>query len=281
MEPNFKEVERIIAAALAEDIGIGDITAELLIPEKATANLAFITRQEIVMCGGTIVPKVFAYLDSTIESTIHIPDGMTVPAGTKLITAQGFARTILTAERVALNLLQRMSSVATLTSHYVKAVRDTTATILDTRKTMPGLRELDKYAVRTGGGRNHRMRLDDGILIKDNHIALCGGITQALAHAQKGNKARLPLEIECDSLEQVQEAIAAGAKSILLDNMNIAALRQAVEWVAGRASLEASGNVTIDTVAKIASTGINFISVGRLTHSALNVDIGLDIALNY
>jgi nicotinate-nucleotide pyrophosphorylase (carboxylating) len=282
MEPDFKEVERIIAAALAEDIGAGDVTAELLVPETATAKLSFVTREPIVVCGIDIVPMVFAQVDKRIRTQSHAKDGERVPAQTRLLDAQGPARAILSAERTALNLLQRMSAVATLTSRYAEAVRGTKAVILDTRKTMPGLRTLDKYAVRTGGGRNHRMRLDDGILIKDNHIALAGGVTSVLLRALAGNiSLGLPIEIECDTLSQVREALTAGAKSILLDNMSLADMREAVSLALGQATLEASGNVSLDTVRSIAETGVDFISVGKLTHSTPNVDIGLDISVEH
>jgi nicotinate-nucleotide pyrophosphorylase (carboxylating) len=218
-------------------------------------------------------------MDAAIKTEAHVSDGEHLAAKTRMLTARGPARAILTAERTAINLLQRMSAVATLTSRYVEKVRGTKAVILDTRKTMPGLRVLDKYAVKTGGGRNHRMRLDDAILIKDNHIALAGSVTEALKRAQAGNRETLPLEIECDTLAQVREALAAGAKSILLDNMDPATLREAVSLAGGRATLEASGNVNLETVRAIAESGVDFISVGKLTHSAPSVDIGLDIAM--
>ncbi len=279
MEPNTKEVERIIAAALAEDIGSGDITAQLLIPSAASVQLAFINREPMVVAGAWIVPKVFAHMDSTIKTTIHISEGKRVAAGTRLIEVIGNARSILATERVALNLLQRMSSVATTTSRYVQAVAGTKAIILDTRKTMPGLRELDKYAVCTGGGQNHRMRLDDGILIKDNHIAVCGGVAVALERANAGNIHHLPVEVECDTLAQVEEALACGAIRIMLDNMTLEQMCEAVRMNQGRAVLEASGNVTLDTVRAVAETGVDYISVGRLTNSVQSVDIGLDIVM--
>jgi nicotinate-nucleotide pyrophosphorylase (carboxylating) len=279
MHPNPKEARRIIASALAEDIGKGDVTAKLLVPTDATATLFFVNRESVVICGTGIIPMVFAHIDPAIKIKAHAADGDHLAAGTRILSVSGPARTLLTAERTALNLLQRMSAVATLTARYVRAVAGTKAVILDTRKTMPGLRELDKYAVRTGGGRNHRMRLDDGILIKDNHIALAGSVGEALKRAQAGNSKNLPIEIECDTLAQVKEALAAGAKSILLDNMDLPTLRKAVQYVAGRATLEASGNVSLDTVRAIAETGVDFISAGALTHSAPNVDIGLDITM--
>lgn len=279
MEPDFKEVERIIASALAEDIGKGDATANALVPASTKATLAFVAREELVMCGGNVVPRVFAALDKTISCTVLVAEGKTATAGTKLIEVSGAGRAILTAERTALNLLQRMCAVSTLTRKYMDAVKGTNAVILDTRKTIPGLRELDKYAVRTSGAKNHRMRLDDGILIKDNHIALCGGVKEALKRAGQANPNNLPIEIECDTLAQAEEALNAGATALLLDNMDNATLRKAVEMNKGRAKLEASGGVSLQTVRGIADTGVDYISVGRITHSAPNIDIGLDIVL--
>lgn len=279
MEPDFKEVERIIRSALAEDIGTGDATAEALVPESATATLAFVARERLVMCGGIVVPRVFAALSPAIRCNVHVAEGAAADKDTKLISVEGPARAILTGERTALNLLQRMSAVATLAAKYAEAVKGTKTVILDTRKTMPGLRELDKYAVRASGAQNHRMRLDDGILIKDNHIALCGGVKEALARASAGNPKNLPVEIECDTLAQVKEALDAGAKSILLDNMNNDMLREAVKLNASRAKLEASGGVSLETVRAIAETSVDYISVGRITHSAPNVDIGLDVTV--
>jgi nicotinate-nucleotide pyrophosphorylase (carboxylating) len=279
MEPDFKEVERIIAAALAEDIGTGDATTQALVPASALASLSFVAREPLVVCGIDVAARVFLTVAPEIKILKQTTDGQHVAPQSQLMVIQGPARAILTAERTALNLMQRMSAVATLTARYVKAVEGTRAIILDTRKTMPGLRVLDKYAVKTGGTLNHRMRLDDGILIKDNHIALCGGVREAFQRATKGNPRKLPIEIECDSLTQVQEALEAGVEAILLDNMSLETMREAVQLVAGHAMLEASGNVTLENVRAIAETGVNFISVGRLTHSVPNVDIGLDVVL--
>lgn len=276
--PDSTEVTRIIQAALAEDIGAGDVTATLLIPENQQAALAFVAREPLVACGGEIVRQVFAAVNTEIQVQLLVQDGQQLAAGARMIEVSGPARAILTGERVALNLLQRMCAVASLTAQYVEAVAGTRAVILDTRKTMPGLRALDKYAVRAGGGRNHRMRLDDMILIKDNHIRVCGGVGEALRLATAGNKNNLRIEVECDTLAQVEEAIAAGAKLILLDNMDNASLKQAVVLGAGKVEFEASGNVSLATVRAIAETGVDFISVGRITHSAGNVDIGLDMA---
>lgn len=277
--PNGKEVERIITASLAEDIGAGDATANALVPESVQGQLRFVCREDLIACGGAIVPLVFSKVNPDIRVTLHCEDGAAYAAHATLIDVEGPARAILTAERVALNLFQRMCSVATLTARYVAETKGTKAVILDTRKTMPGLRELDKYAVRAGGGSNHRMRLDDGILIKDNHIALAGGVAEALRRAEAANPNHLPVEIECDTLEQVRVALDAGAARIMLDNMTTRQMEEAVQLTANRAKLEASGNVTLDRVAAIARTGVDFISVGRLTHSVPSVDIGLDMRL--
>lgn len=279
MDLDFKEVERIISGALAEDIGTGDATASLLVPESATATLVFVTREAVIMCGGEVVKQVFAAVNKSITCKLLVKDGAKANKGDKLIEVSGPARAILTAERTALNLLQRMSAVATLAARYVEMVKGTNAIILDTRKTMPGLRVLDKFAVKTGGAQNHRMRLDDGILIKDNHIALCGGIKQVLEKTFAGNTKNLPVEIECDTLQQVKESLAAGATRIMLDNMSHAHMREAVQLAKGKAKLEASGGVSLETVRAIAETGVDYISVGRLTHSAPNVDIGLDVVI--
>lgn len=274
LQPDSHCVERIIADALAEDIGQGDITSSLLVPEQAMAELAFVAREPLVVCGLEMAQRVFMSLSDNMEFHMAVKEGAHLEADAKLMLVHGKARMILAAERVALNLLQRMSGVATLTARYADAVRGTRARILDTRKTMPGLRELDKYAVRVGGGLNHRMRLDEMVLIKDNHIALCGGIAGALRRARAGTA--LPVEVECDSLAQVQEALEAGADRIMLDNMDISSIRQAVERCGGRVLLEVSGGVTLENIRAIAQTGVDFISVGRITHSAPAVDIGLD-----
>ncbi|MEI6729735.1 MAG: carboxylating nicotinate-nucleotide diphosphorylase [Pseudomonadota bacterium] len=279
MQINQKEIDRIIDSALSEDIGKGDITANLLIPETAKAHLVFKNREAMIMGGGFIVPQVFARLNPHIICKVNVEEGKLLEQANALIEVSGQGRAILSGERVALNLLQRISSIATNTAKYVQAVKGTNAIILDTRKTIPGLREIDKYGVRIGGGQNHRMRLDDAILIKDNHIAICGGISGALQKAIAGNSGNLPIEIECDTIEQFKQALAAGATRIMLDNMPPEKLSQAVKINAGKAKLEASGNVNLQNIRKIAETGVDFISIGRLTHSVSNVDIGLDIEI--
>jgi nicotinate-nucleotide pyrophosphorylase (carboxylating) len=277
---NIQEINKIITSALSEDIGNGDVTANLLIPDTKTANLSFINREPMIMCGGNVVQMVFNEINKDIKTKINVTEGQFAIEKTSLIEVSGNAKAILTAERVALNLLQRMSSIATLTSKYVALVADTKSVILDTRKTMPCLREIDKYAVRIGGGQNHRMRLDDAILIKDNHIAVCGGLTNAFELAKKGNITNLMIEVECDNLEQVEQAIALGVKRIMLDNMTIEQMQKAVKMNKNKAKLEASGNVNITNVKEIAQTGVDYISIGKLTHSVANIDIGLDISIS-
>jgi nicotinate-nucleotide pyrophosphorylase (carboxylating) len=265
----------IIARALAEDIGSGDITSELLIDEFQLAEMAFVARHPMIACGAFIPSMVYTQLNKYIQLEIQAEEGAQLQAGSTLCVARGNARALLAGERVALNLMQRMCGIATLTQRYVQAVAGTKAVILDTRKTMPNLRMLDKYSVTMGGGKNHRMRLDDMVLIKDNHIALCGGVASAVAKARAGSK--LPLVVECDTLEQVVEAIAAKPDRILLDNMSNEMLRAAVALSAGAVPLEASGGVSLETVAAIAQTGVDSVSVGKLTHSVQAADIGADI----
>ncbi len=273
----IKELTNIINVSLAEDLGQGDITSQLTIPATAQAEMAFVARHELVVCGIEVPEAVFGQLDIAVSVRLAAAERQLVQAGSVLAVASGPARVLLAGERTALNLMQRMSGVATLTRKYVDAVKGTKAIILDTRKTMPGLRALDKYATKCGGAQNHRMRLDDMVLIKDNHIAVCGSITNAVKAARAG--ANVPVVVECDTLAQVQEALAAKPDRILLDNMDNAMLRDAVKIVAGKIPLEASGNVSLETVRAIAETGVDYISVGKLTHSALAVDIGADITI--
>lgn len=274
--PDNQEVSRIIQVALAEDVGAGDITSQLIIPESTRATTRMVAREAMVVCGLFVAEAVFKTVDASLQVTINASEGAPVQAGSALMEITGSARSTLTAERVALNLVQRMCGVATLTEQYVREVSGTHAIVLDTRKTMPGLRVLDKYAVRCGGGQNHRLRLDDAVLIKDNHIAVAGGIAAALACVTAGNHQALSVEVECDTLAQVEEALACGATRLLLDNMSLDVLQAAVALAQGKATTEASGNVSLDTIRAIANTGVNYISVGRLTHSVRNVDIGLD-----
>ncbi len=276
MQPNSDEVRRIILTALAEDIGHGDVTSNSTIPESLEFTLQFVAREPLVVSGIDVIGGVFEALDGQVDYQPRVLDGHAVDAGQVMASVLGNARSILAGERVALNLLQRMCGIATESARYVKAIHGTGAVILDTRKTMPGLRELDKFAVRCGGGKNHRMRLDDAVLIKDNHIAAVGSVAGAVARAKASNPATMQIEVECDTLAQVQEALDAGADMLLLDNMSLDDLCAAVALAKGKARCEASGNMTIERVRDVALTGVDFISVGRITHSVRNVDIGLD-----
>lgn len=283
-QPDSHAVARIIAAALEEDAGpppyTQDLTAQCLIPPEKRGRYAFVAREPLIACGAHIAAQVFRTLDATLTCYHAVADGAAVAQGTPLLIVEGPVRPIMTGERTALNLLQRMCSIATLTAQYVAAISGTSAVILDTRKTMPGLRALDKYAVRAGGGQNHRMGLYDRILIKDNHIAALGGVRATLEQA---GDARQNAIVECDTLAQVEEALDAGATHILLDNMAPDILRAAVglsQLRGAKAKLEASGNVRLETIRAIAETGVDYISVGRLTHSVRNVDIGLDAVDN-
>ncbi len=273
---NNPEIIDIIKRALAEDIGNGDITSELLIPEAQEAEMAFVARHEMVACGTFIPEMVYDILGASASASAS--EGALVGEGDILATVKGNARLLLAGERVTLNIMQRMCGVASLTHVYVRAVRGTKAHILDTRKTMVNLRVLDKYSVTVGGGKNHRMRLDDMVMIKDNHIALCGGVAQAVAKARAGTS--LPVILECDNLAQVEEAITAKPDRILLDNMDNSTLVKAVSMVAGRIPLEASGGVSLSTVRAIAETGVDYISVGKITHSVPASDIGADIVFS-
>lgn len=268
-------IEAIIANALAEDIHTGDITTAAVMPEPRNVKGLLLAKEMMVVAGIDIPARVFLHLDPTVCYTPCFDDGTLVPAGTVLAQFSGDASLILQAERVALNLLQRMCGTATLTRKYIDAVSGTNVRIVDTRKTTPGLRVLEKYAVRVGGGINHRTGLYDGVLIKENHITAAGGITVAIQRARAYIPHTLKIEVETETLEQVEEALAAGAEIILLDNMDIETIRTAVVRVSGQALLEASGGVSLETVRMIAETGVDIISVGALTHSARAMDISL------
>ncbi len=277
MQLSYELVQPLLVAALQEDIGMGDITSNAVIADGVQARFAFVAREPLVASGMPILPQLFAVLDGTMMCELIAEDGEEVPAGAKLAIIDGPARSLLAGERTALNLLQRMSGVATLTSRYVEAIEGTSARIVDTRKTIPGWRHLDKYAVACGGGQNHRIGLYDGVLIKDNHIAIAGSVTLAVERARAETPLLTKIEVECDTLDQVKEAIAASADIILLDNMPLDILREGVAMArASHIATEASGNVSLETVRAIAETGVDYISVGKLTHSTPAVDIGLD-----
>ena len=276
--PGF-DLDDFVRRVLAEDLGTGgDITSKATIDEEARFAAAMNCREPIVVAGLDIAIAFFRLLDSAVEIERSAKDGDKADAGTVLFRLEGKARAMLTAERSALNTLQHLSGIATLTRRYVDAIAGTGAILLDTRKTIPGLRALEKYAARMGGAQNHRMRLDDGLLIKDNHVGVCGGVAEAV-RAAKAYGSGLPLQVEVDRVEQIEPALAAGADRLLLDNMKPETLRQAVALVAGRVPLEASGGVNLDTIRGIAETGVDYISVGRITQSAPAVDIGLDYVL--
>ncbi|MBZ5699447.1 MAG: carboxylating nicotinate-nucleotide diphosphorylase [Acidobacteriia bacterium] len=270
------EIEQFIDRALAEDIGAGDITSTAVIPQSARLRAEMRSREALVVAGLDIALGVFRRLEPECRTDALVRDGDRAAKGAALARIEGPARGLLTAERTALNILQHLSGIATLTRSFVERVAGTGAVILDTRKTVPGLRLLAKYATALGGAQNHRFGLYDGVLIKDNHIAVCGGIRAAVEAAKA--RGLNDIEVECDDLDQVTQALELGVSHLLLDNMDHAALHQAVMLAKGRATTEASGGVSLETVRAIAETGVDYISVGRITQSAPAVDIGLDYA---
>ena len=273
------DLSDFVRRVLAEDMGSGgDVTSAATIPADARFSARIVCREPITVAGLDVAAAFFRAMDREVRLERLVDDGQSVAAGTGLMKVDGNARAMLGAERSALNTLQHLSGIASLTRRYADAIDDTGATLLDTRKTLPGLRLLDKYAARMGGAENHRMRLDDGLLIKDNHVAVCGSVGAAV-RAAKAAGFDMPVQVEVDSIEQIQEALEAGADRLLLDNMPPEILRKAVAQVAGRVPLEASGGVTLETIRAIAEAGVDFISVGRITQSAPAVDIGLDYAL--
>ena len=276
---NYFGLDDFLLAALREDIGTGDITTESCIPEDVKSHGWFKAKEEGVVCGIDVAARVFSLLDDEIVFTPKVSDGTTVQNGEIIAEIEGLSRSVLTGERVALNLMQRMSGVATRTARAAAAVKGTNTRIVDTRKSTPGLRVLEKYAVRMGGGYNHRFNLADGILIKDNHISAAGSITKAIETVRKSVPHTLKIEIETESIEQVQEAISAGADIIMLDNMDVPTMEKAVKLIAGRAITEASGNMGDRDLAEIASSGVDVISIGALTHSVRSMDISLKFEL--
>lgn len=271
------DLDAFVTAILAEDMGTGgDITAQAVIPADARFASVMDSRDVIIVAGLPIAAAFFRALDPDCTIAILADEGERVPAGADLMRITGNARALLTAERSALNTVQHLSGIATMTRTYVDAIAGSGATLLDTRKTIPGLRVLEKYATRMGGATNHRMRLDDAAMIKDNHIAVAGSVGEAVRRAVAAGIGRIILEV--DRIDQIEEGLAAGATHLLLDNMDVPTLRRAVDMVAGRVPTEASGGVRLDTIAAIAATGVTYVSVGRLTQSAPAVDIGLDHA---
>ena len=273
------DLGEFVRRVLAEDLGSGgDVTSRATIAADARFTATMNCREPITLAGLDIAVAFFRAHDGEVRIDRPVKDGEQVPPGTVLLRLEGNARAMLAAERSALNTLQHLSGIATLTARYVAAIGDAKAKLLDTRKTIPGLRLLDKYAARMGGAQNHRMRMDDGLLIKDNHVAVAGGVGNAVRLA-KAAATGLPVQVEVDRLDQIEEALAAGADRLLLDNMTAETLHDAVALVAGRVKLEASGGVNLDTIGAIAASGVDYVSVGRITQSAPAVDIGLDYAL--
>lgn len=274
---SWSQVCEIVAAALREDVGTGDITSAAAIPAAALARAQIVSRSSGILAGVDIAQEVFRQVDPTLRFTRSFDDGSDLHPGAVICSIDGSARAILTGERVALNFLQRLSGIASKTARFVKQVEGTNARIVDTRKTTPGLRILEKYAVRVGGGHNHRMGLYDAVMIKDNHILAAGGIGVAVKRARAQIPHTVTITVECETLEQVEEALSVGADVLLLDNMDNATRAESVRRAKGRALTEASGGINEETVSEIARTGVDIISVGSLTHSAPALDISLDI----
>ena len=271
------DLDAFVRATLAEDLGNGgDVTSAAVIPRDARLTAVLASRDAVTVCGLWLAAAFFLALDPDATVDTLIEEGTAVPPGTPLLRVEGNARALLAAERSALNTAQHLTGIATLTRRYVDAIAGTGAILLDTRKTLPGLRTLEKYATRTGGATNHRLRLDDGVMIKDNHIAVAGGVREAVAAAKAAGLQGIVVEV--DRIDQIEPALAAGADRLLLDNMGAAVLREAVALVAGRVPTEASGGVNLDTIRGLAETGVTFVSVGRITQSAPAADIGMDYA---
>ena len=277
--PDSATLNALARHALAEDIGTGDVTTLFTVPADTQGVARMVAKSAGVIAGLPVAQTVFAQINPSLTLHFDVEEGARVQPGDVILTVTGAAQSILTAERVALNFAQRLSGIATKTAHFVELIAGTRVRIVDTRKTTPGLRVLEKYAVRVGGGYNHRFGLYDAVLIKDNHIAASGSITQAVTNAFARAPHTMTVTVECDTLRQVQEAVDAGADIVLLDNMSVEQLEQALEIVAGQAGTEASGGVNEDTVRAIALTGVDIISVGALTHSAVALDISLDLTL--
>jgi nicotinate-nucleotide pyrophosphorylase (carboxylating) len=270
-------ISKMIELALAEDIADGDITTDSLIPRSARAEASLTMKEDGVISGLEIFALVFEHLDKDIVFTPYVSEGDTVKRGDIIASIKGSYRTLLTGERTALNILQRMSGIATKTSIFAKALEGTTAKLLDTRKTAPCLRTLDKQAVKAGGGNNHRKGLYDMVMIKDNHIKVAGGITQAVANIKQNCPKTVKIEVETTNLEEVKEALTSGADIIMLDNMELQTMMEAVEIIGTKALTEASGNITLETIRETALTGVNYISSGALTHSVKALDISMNI----
>lgn len=277
-------IDRVVALALDEDAPWGDITSDALVPASAMATADLVAREPGCFSGGAVFARAFTLTDPSIVVTLQRADGETFAAGDVLASVSGPACSVLTAERIGLNFVQRLSGIATLTAVYVAAASGTHARITDTRKTTPGLRQFERHAVRSGGGHNHRFSLSDAVMVKDNHLAVLTAGGMSITDALRAAKAQLPhtthMEVEVDRLDQIEAVLAAGVDTIMLDNFSLADLRTGVAQVAGRATVEASGGVSLETVAAIAATGVDVISVGALTHSARALDLGLDVRVS-
>lgn len=272
------QTDRLIDQWLSEDIGYCDLTAQLMIEAGETGAFVMNARETLIVAGVDVAARVFKRYDPTLEVTVRVKDGDTVQRGALMMEVRGNARSVLTAERTALNIVQHLSGIANETAKYVAAIAGTSARLLDTRKTTPGLRMLEKHAVVCGGGLNHRLGLDNGVLIKDNHIAVCGSIAKAVERARRQLPILTKLEVECETLAQVAEAAAAGVDVIMLDNLAVGDMPEAVRIVAGRSKVEASGGINLTTIGAIAKTGVDYISTSRINQASTGVDIGLDDA---
>ncbi len=271
-----RKLDKWLDLWLDEDIGVSDLTSNIMIDANAKASFFLVSRQDTILCGSSITFEVFKKLDPFCNFEAFFNDGDIVKSGSKLARIEGQARALLSAERLALNLIQRLCGIASHTARYVKEINHTKAALVDTRKTTPGLRMLEKYAVVCGGGRNHRLSLDNGIMLKDNHISIAGGIAEAVRRAKRVAPILTKIEVECDTLSQVEEALLAGVDIIMLDNMTNQDMFEAVKLINGKVLIECSGGVNLNNIKAKAETGVDFISVGRITQSAECIDIGLD-----
>jgi nicotinate-nucleotide pyrophosphorylase (carboxylating) len=269
--------ERLLRDALDEDIGIGDVTTMSTIPAGVVGRGLVRSKQACIVAGLVVIPKLLEFVDPTAKARMIVKDGDAVEAGTVVCETEGPMRALLMAERTLLNFIQRLSGTATLARRCVEAVKGSPCKIIDTRKTTPGLRQLEKYAVRLGGAMNHRYGLYDAGLIKDNHITACGSIIEAVARVRRNAPFMTPIEVECENLDQVKEALAAGADFIMLDNASIETMEEAVRLIDGKARVEASGGITLDKLPRVAGTGVDFISLGALTHSAPSMDFNMKV----
>lgn len=278
--PPLDDLHDLIESWIAEDVGIQDLTTNIMIPAGATADFVMNTRQDIVVAGIEVAAEVFRYMVPGAKVKVLVKDGKKIKKGTSMMRVTGPGRGLLTAERTSLNILQFMCGIATLVNEYASLISHTDAQLIDTRKTVPGLRMLSKYSACVGGARPHRLGLHDGVMIKDNHIAVHGSITKAVAQARALTPALTKIEVECDTLKQVEEAAAAGADVIMFDNMPADTMKKGIGLIAGRARTEASGGIRLDTIKEKAESGVDVISVGRMTQSAPAVDIGLDVTIS-